>query len=269
MKTKRSILAVCIALFLCMAAAVPVFAADSLPRVVDEADLLTDNEERQLLTLLDEISERQQADVVVVTVDSLDGESAQDYADDFYDYNGYGYGGNYDGVLLLVSMEGRDWCISTCGYGITAITDAGVKYLSDKFSPELSDGNYAQAFTIYAELCDEFFTQAAKGQPFDVGQLPKEPFSIVRNLFITLAIGFVVAFVATTIMKGKLETVRFQSAAGSYVKQNSLKVTESRDMYLYTHVTRQERPKENRSSGGSSTHTSSSGRTHGGGSGKF
>lgn len=61
-----------------------------LPRLVDRADLLSELEEEELEARLDEISERQQADVVVVTVNSLDGKSAQDYADDFYDYNGYG-----------------------------------------------------------------------------------------------------------------------------------------------------------------------------------
>ena len=94
-------------------------------RVVDMADLLSDSEESSLLFKLDEISERQQFDVVVVTVGSLDGKTPTAYADDFYDYNGYGFGAEYDGVLLLVSMEERDWRISTCGYGITALTDAG------------------------------------------------------------------------------------------------------------------------------------------------
>ena len=69
-------------------------------------------------------------------------------------------------------------------------------------------------------------------------------------------------------MKSKLKSVRFQAAAGSYVKANSLSVTESRDLYLYTHTDRRERPKNN-DSGGSSTHISSSGSSHGGGGGKF
>ena len=38
-----------------------------LPRLVDDADLLTDSEEQELNTELDEISEKQQCDVVVVT----------------------------------------------------------------------------------------------------------------------------------------------------------------------------------------------------------
>lgn len=46
-----------------------------LPRLVDDADLLTDSEEQELNTELDEISEKQQCDVVVVTENSLDGKA--------------------------------------------------------------------------------------------------------------------------------------------------------------------------------------------------
>ena len=159
--------------------------------------------------------------------------------------------------------------MSTTGYGITAITDAGIEYISEKFLSDLSDGDYADAFTTYAELCDDFFTQARSGQPYDTGHMPKQPFNIARNLLIALIVGFVIALIATGVMKGKLKTVRFQSAASNYVKANSMNVTESRDMFLYTHVDRRAKPKDTDSSSGSGTHTSSSGSTHGGGGGKF
>ena len=269
MNVKKRILTVLFALLLCMVVVIPTFAASDLPRLVDNADLLTDSEESTLLAKLNEISERQQADIVVVTVDTLDGKTPMDYADDFYDYNGYGFGADKDGVLLLVSLEDRDWWMSTTGYGITAITDAGIEYISEKFLSDLSDGDYADAFTTYAELCDDFFTQARSGQPYDTGHMPKQPFNIARNLLIALIVGFVIALIATGVMKGKLKTVRFQSAASNYVKANSMNVTESRDMSLYTHVDRRAKPKDTDSSSGSGTHTSSSGSTHGGGGGKF
>ena len=269
MNVKKRILTVLFALLLCMVVVIPTFAASDLPRLVDNADLLTDSEKSTLLSKLNEISERQQADVVVVTADTLDGKTPMDYADDFYDNNGYGFGADKDGVLLLVSMEDRDWWMSTTGYGITAITDAGIEYISEKFLSDLSDGDYADAFTTYAELCDDFFTQARSGQPYDTGHMPKQPFNIARNLLIALIVGFVIALIATGVMKGKLKTVRFQSAASNYVKANSMNVTESRDMFLYTHVDRRAKPKDTDSSSGSSTHTSSSGSTHGGGGGKF
>ena len=265
---KKKIFALLFAILLCVTVITPAFAESNMSRLVDNADLLTDSEENTILSKLDEISNRQQFDVVVVTVNSLDGKSPMQYADDFYDYNGYGFGADYDGVLLLVSMEDRDWYITTTGFGITAITDAGIEYISDKFVSGLGDGEYAKAFTSYAELCDEFITQAKTGKPYDVGNMPKEPFNFAKNILIAFVIGLAVALTITNIMKSKLKTVHFQPAASSYVKAGSMNVTENRDLFLYTHIDRIPKPKDN-TSGGSSTHISSSGSTHGGGGGKF
>lgn len=243
---------------------------DTRARVVDMAELLSDSEKTALLSKLDEISKRQKLDIVVLTVNTLDGKTPRDYADDFYDYNGYGFGENKDGILLLVSMEDRDWWISTTGYGITALTDAGIEYISEKFLSDLSDGDYAQAFTTYAELCDQFITQAKTGESYDTGNMPKEPFNVAWNILVAFVIGLVVAVIVTSIMKKQLKTVQLKSEANNYVKANSMILTENRDLFLYNQVSRRARPKEtDNSSGGSSTHTSSSGSSHGGGGGKF
>ena len=162
-------------------AAVPaalVKASEDTMRMVDWADLLSDGEEADLSDRLDEISERQQLDIVIVTVDSLEGASAEAYADDFFDDNGYGFGDEKDGILFLISMEERDWCISTSGYGITAFTDAGLEYLSEEFLPYLSDGAYVEAFQTFAGECDEYITQARTGEAYDVDNIPTEPFRL-------------------------------------------------------------------------------------------
>lgn len=271
-RINKKLFIVFFALLLSVISAFPVLAADDMPRLVDMADLLSDSEETDLLGKLNEISERQQVDIVVVTVDSLEGESPMVYADDFYDYYGYGYGDERDGILLLVSMEERDWYISTTGYGITAVTDAGREYMSEKILPDLSDGYYAAAFTTFAELCDDFITQAMTGEPYDVDHLPQEPFAPVITFVISFGIAFVIALIATGIMKGQLKTVRSQPRADSYVKDGSMQLTKKKDLFLYKHVDRREKPKEKEtetSPGGSKTHTSSSGTTHGGGGGKF
>ena len=79
---KKRIIALLFAVFLCVSAISPVFAASDSPRVVDNADLLDETEEVELINKLDEISERQQLDVVVLTVQSMDGKSKVNYADD-------------------------------------------------------------------------------------------------------------------------------------------------------------------------------------------
>ena len=95
--------------------------------------------------------QRQQFDVAVVTADTLDGKTPMAYADDFYDYNGYGFGESKDGVLLLVSMEDRDWWITTTGYGITAITDAGREYMSERFLPAMSEDVYKRQVCLWGK----------------------------------------------------------------------------------------------------------------------
>lgn len=259
-------------LFLSAGLRITASAADGLPRLVDMADLLSDSEEADLSYMLDEISERQQVDVVVVTVDSMEGESATVYSDDFYDYNGYGFGEDRDGILLLVSMEERDWSITTRGYGITVVTDAGRDYISEAIVDDLGLEDYVSAFTDFATLCDDFITQANEGTPYDADNLPDEGgFGIIGSFVIAYGIAFIIALISTGIMKGQLNSVHSQSGADTYMKQDSMQLTKKNDMFLYTRVDRRKKPeKEPQSlSGGSTTHTSSSGATHGGGSGKF
>ena len=240
-----------------------------LPRLVDDADLLDSSEEEELESELDEISERQQFDVVVVTVNSLEGKTPQDYADDFYDYNGYGYGSDHDGVLLLVSMEDRDWYMSTTGYGITAITDAGREYISDQFVPYLSDGEYLEAFETYANLCDEFVTQADTGEAYDSGNMPKGEYAWVLYLGIAIPVGVLIALIIVECMRRQLKSVRMQNSAANYVKKGTMVIDGKYSHFLYAQTTRRIKPEPSSSSSGSSTHVSSSGTTHGGGGGKF
>ena len=254
--------------------AVTAKAADDMIRIADWAELLSESEEAELSDRLDEISERQKFDIVIVTLDSLEGADIVAYADDFFDYNGYGFGEGKDGILFLSSMEERDWCISTSGYGITAFTDAGQEYLSEKFLPYLSDGAYADAFQTFAEWCDDYITQARAGTPYDVDNIPVEPFSPLGALIIAVVVGFVVSFIVTGIMRLSLHSVFSEPAADSYMKKDSLRITKNYDLFLYKNVTRTEKPKETStstsgSSGGSTTHVSSSGNTHGGSKGKF
>lgn len=260
---RKIVLIFLLAVIFLMASVSYVFANNDrhLPLLVDDADLLTDSEEELLNAKLESISSKHKCEVAIVTVDSLNGEDPQDYADDFFDYNGYGYGINDDGILLLISMEYSDWHITTHGYAIKAFTDAGLDYLSGEFLPYLSDGDFNGAFTRYADLCDELLTMARNGSPYD----GKVPMAFTTRILIALGVGIVIALIVTGIMRAQLKSVRFQPAAESYIKKNSFNVSVSRDLFLYSKVDRRAKPKNT----SSTTHTSSSGRTHGGKGGKF
>lgn len=262
----KRFLIITLTLLLAVALAAPVLA--SPPRVVDDADLLTTEEEQTLIATLDAVSVKHGVDVAIVTVSSLGGKSARDYADDYYDINGYGLGAGDDGILLLIGMETRDYYITTHGYGITALTDAGIEYVSSCFRPYLSSGDWAQAFDVYATECDALIARAKAGDPYDVHDV-KAPFPVAQSIGISLVVGLVAALIVTGILKGQLKSVRRQTAANSYVRQNSLHITASHDRFLYRNVSRRAKPKDTGGGGGSSVHTSSSGRSHGGGGGKF
>ena len=235
-------------------------------RVFDQAGLFSETEKIQLEEEIAQCRKNTKMDVVVVSA-YADDRTAEEYADDYYDDNGYGYGENDSGILFLVAMDDREWNISTSGDAITAFTDAGLAYMEDQFVPDLSDGAYMDAFSKYASLCDDFLTRAENGEPYDTGHLPKKkvsPWWIAGDLLI----GVIIAFVMALIKKTKLKSVKSQVTAGAYEKAGSLDLTVRTDHFVNRVVTTRkiERKQE---SGGSSVHTGSSGKSHGGRSGKF
>lgn len=259
----KKIIALLTAVLLLVVSILPVCATSSNPLLVDNSDVLTDAQEVELSARLNELRDKYQFDFVVVTTDTFDGYTAQAYADDYFDYNGYGYGVDRDGSLFLIGVYEDYRYISTSGYGITAFTDAGIQYIGSQIVSDIQSGNYYEAIDEYIDLCDDFLAQANKGRAYDVNNLPRGPFKFFKNLLISLAVGFGLSLIVVLIMKSQLKSVRSQAAASSYVKANSMNVTLAREFFLYRHVDRQKKADNN--SGGSSTHTSSSGRTHGGG----
>lgn len=249
-------------------------------RVVDHADLLSEREEQALLELADEISQRQQCDVVVLTENIISPKTPMEYADDYFDYNGYGYGADRSGILLLLSMEDRDWWISTRGSAIQAFTDNGIQYLFSKCKSDISDGDYYDGFERYLNCADTMLSAyngtlsddelAELQDDFnDFMGVRKKP-GIGKTVVFALIIGFVLAFIPSSLLRSELKSVRNNYSAGNYKRSNSFHLDRNRDIYLYANTTSRV-IETNRSSGGggSSTHISSSGATHGGGGGKF
>lgn len=252
-----------------------VYAADGFSseyeRLLDTAYILSDAEADEITGLLDELSERQKMDVTIATVNNLDGyNSIEACADDLYDYCNFGYGADRDGLMFLVSMEEREWHISTCGYGITAFTDAGIQYVGGQMLDSLADGDYAEAFRIYAACCDDLIDQARAGHPFDEDDVPRKPMSLIVPL-VCIVIGAALGIAVVQGMKAQLKSVRKEKSAANYVRPGSMNLTGKQDLFLYSNVNRVKRETKSSSSGGggSSTHRSSSGTTHGGGGGKF
>ena len=251
---KQITLFLCLILLLFLAS--PALALDLGPGpIVDDAGLLTPEEEDSLRQKSTAIYEREGIWVSVLTVNNLNGKSAQQYADDFYD-NNY-YRDHPNGVLLLIAMDSRDWYISTCGTAIDRLTDYELDQVFFSMADDLSDNRFYDAFTVYLDLIPQYMQVAPQSEP-GFGDF-------VRIVLISLLIGAAAGGITILVMRSQMNTANPQHSAGNYLVNGSYQLKKHLDIFLYSRVTRTAIPKNN----GSSTHRSSGGISHGGRGGKF
>lgn len=271
-----------ISIFLCLIllAALPfsVSAVDTETRVIDNAGLLSESEELSLEDQIQSVRLQYEIDVVILTIIDLEGKSAQAYADDYYDDNGYGCGADHSGVLLLIAMDTREWYISTCGEAIYALSDYSLDVLGEEMVYFLSDERYYMAFENFVNSLPKYMIAYQQGTPLN-GYVPQgreevvyyRKTNYVANFLIALVIGAVAALVTVLVMRSKMNTAKPQKNAGNYIKNNSYRLNVHRDMFLYSRVSKTPKPQNNGDGGhgGSSVHRSSGGRSHGGRGGRF
>lgn len=223
----------------------------TLSLVEDYADVLTDSEEADLLAKLEALGAANDIEVGVVTVDSYEGKDPQAFADDFYDYNGYGYGENDDGFIVVFNTgEGdgnRNIAISTHGKGIDLLTDMEIDVIIEMMITPIKNGDFAGAFDNFVSECENAVDTSVS----------------LLAIPLAIAIGFGLAFLIVKIQASKLKTVVQKADAADYV--GNVVLTYQNDQFMYRNVTSSPKAK----SDSSSTHTSSSGRTHGGGNKSF
>ena len=227
----KKIISISIVLLLILSVSIiPAFAAEK-PLLVDGMNFLTESEAAEVEAKLNEISDKYNMDFVIVTTDNLEGKTKMEFADDYYDYNGYGVGrrGDRSGALLLVYYNGygtERW-ISTRGYGITCFTDYGIQYIGSNLVPIMDEGEWSKAFLKYAELCSSLTDMAEEGKPLDVDNAPKSPKDILKGVIISFIVGLVIAFVIRGMVKSKYKPVRFKANASDYLVAGSLNLTDT------------------------------------------
>ena len=237
---KRKLLSMLFVVVLCLSFAVSAFAASGAD-IYDEADLLSTQEETQLAEKLSEIGEEFDAQIVIMTVSSTNG-NIDAYIEEMFDGMNMGYGEKRDGVLLLVCMDDREYRILSNGYAGEAIGPSQIDAIGDAIVSDLSDGAYADAFSTFADQCAYYMDGYLNGFPFNFG----------KNLIAALIIGMVAGVVVALVLKKQLKSVRQQEQANIYIKSGSMQITKSRDLFLYREVSRTKKDSSNSSGSGSS-----------------
>ncbi len=238
----------------------------SAERMTDFTGTLDGSQLTALTQKMDAVSTAHGITVAGVLTDTLDGLDAETYADQFFDLNNLGYGPTDSGILLLVSEGDREFALSTKGKAIGAFTEAGQEYLIKQLKNDLGKGNYYEVFDAYTDMADSFLVQAETGKPYDKGNLPKKPLSMIW-IPLSLLFGALGALIPTGIMKSELKSVHTKEQADSYLVKDSVNISVARNRLIDTVISRRRIEKKS-SSEGSKTHTTG-GQTHGGTHGKF
>ncbi|MDI9497628.1 MAG: TPM domain-containing protein [Bacillota bacterium] len=271
--TRRPLPLAILLLVVLLLQALPVAAAPATlngkPAVVDKAEYFTADEEASFAEQLVKLSDEYNMDLLIVTELDTGGKSPRDYADDYFDYEGYGRDEERHGVLMLLTYS--DIWISTSGISIRYLTDARINTIIDQrmvpaFKKNESFADMAQA---YIDALSEYLEA---GIPSDQRNVPERVRSLTL-MNVLFAFGGAIA-VGGGFFLLNLGRYRKRKRAPVYnlAELATPSFTVFQDIVTGTSVTsrRIERSRDSGSGGStSSTHTSSSGRTHGGGGGSF
>lgn len=246
------------------------FATGTSPQLVERADLISDEEEAELLTELERVSDACTVQISVVTLPAISDDIAT-VTEQFYDDGSYGFGSDRAGAMLLVSMNPREYYVFCNGLAWEAIDPDEV---CDAIYSDMAGGDYADAFLGFARECESYLDAYINGESsaahpvngeWDEDGSSDESFDLGSNLLIALVSGVVIALIYVLVLKGQLKSVGRQYAASSYVRPGSMHLTQSGDYFMYRNVTRTPKPKNNSSSssfgGGGSSSRGGSGRS--------
>src|SRR6266704_3458760 len=137
--------------------------------VTDLAGVIGAETKARLETLCAEVEQKTGAQMAIVTVGSLEGESVEDYAVDLYKQLGVGGKKDNRGVLLLVAPNERKYRIEV-GYGLEpVINDARAGDAGRAMVPYLRQGDYGKAAEVAAWQLAKYIADDAgatlSGQP--------------------------------------------------------------------------------------------------------
>ena len=137
--------------------------------VTDLAGVIAADTKARLEALCYEVEQKAGAQMAVVTVHSLDGESVEDYAVNLYQLLGVGGKSDNRGVLLLVAPDEHKYRVEV-GYGLEpVINDARAGDAGRAMVPLLRESNYSGAIESAAWILAKYIADdrgvTLSGQP--------------------------------------------------------------------------------------------------------
>jgi len=129
--------------------------------VTDLAGVIDPATRQKIELLATEVQQKTGAQIAVVTVNSLEGQTREDYAVALYKHLGIGAKGKDNGVLILIAPKERQYRIEV-GYGLEpVINDARAGDIGRDMVPDLRKGDYSAAALTAATGVAQFIAADA------------------------------------------------------------------------------------------------------------
>lgn len=173
-------------------------------RVVDAAGLIDEATEAAITSRLEAFEARSSDQIVVVTIDSLEGAVLEDYANRLFRYWGLGQAGENNGVLLLVARSDRKIRIEV-GYGLEGIlTDALARLIIENaLVPAFRAGDYSRGIDEGTGLIVQVLsgdTAELEARARRNGDRADEPVNWFGIVFAIFWFGFVLSIVGFSLL---------------------------------------------------------------------
>lgn len=137
--------------------------------VNDYADLLSSDVEQYIISTNKTLNSQTGAQIVVVTVQNLEGQSLEEYSTELFRKFGIGDKTKNNGVLMLLALEERQMRIEV-GYGLEGVlTDGKTGRIQDEYIiPYLKENNWNEGIRNgYSKILEE----VANEYQVDVGEI--------------------------------------------------------------------------------------------------
>ncbi len=215
----------------------------TLTYVTDLANLLSDDEERNLSSRAESLTLAYECNTYILTVDDFESYSSSgdimQFAKDVYTTYDLGYGESKDGTLLVLSMNDRSWTYIAYGdFANEAYTDYAKSLVEDDFLSYFGDDSWYDGFEAYLDGSEMCLSAAADGEPIDSdgsGGITSDP-GTMQLIFIVA--GIIIGLVVVLIMKSSMKSAVAAAEAREYVAPDTFNVTHSRDIFTHTTETR-------------------------------
>lgn len=247
-------------------------AVDNTLKVYDYAQVLNSSEEEKLKESALEYINKYNMDMVLVTVRHHEKFNTKEYAQDFYDYNGFGIGNTKDGIIFVIDFTFgyTDIYIATTGEAIRMYDDYRINKMLDNIADKKNSGEYAM-FDKFIKDADYY---AKMGIPSSnsntiINNNGDLIYKVSMPWFLIIIISAIVPTVAVAILINKNKMIKKSISAAYYLKDGSKVINNRSDRFITTHTTsvriNDDIPSGGGRIGGSSTSRGSSGVSHGGG----